>query len=200
MSIELCFPTVMFKKEDLFSATVNEEWSNYILGLEHVIQRDSGAKWWDDSTYTTHNTNAIASGPFDDLLKAATENVNALSMHYGSTAKLKVIHSWANIAREKDRQDYHCHQGSKHSDSIFSAVYYIKVPTGSSNILFQDPRESHMLPLKGIVESNPLNMNVLEYEAKEGRLLIFRSSLRHCVPEGTNTEPRISLAINFGYY
>tara|TARA_R110002072_G_scaffold269660_1_gene428964 strand:+ start:63 stop:566 length:504 start_codon:yes stop_codon:yes gene_type:complete len=156
--------------EDLFSDTVNEEWANYILGLERVMQRGSGGQWWDGSTYTTHDTNAIASGPFDDLLKAATEHVNGLSPE-----KLKVAHSWANIARKKDRQDYHCHP-----DSIFSVVYYVKAPIGSSNIVFQES-----------------NMNVLEYEAKEGRLLIFNASLRHRVPEGTSTDPRISIAMNF---
>ena len=82
---------------------------------------------------------------------------------------------------------------------MFSAVYYVKVPEGSGNIIFEDPRMPDMLPVKNIPERNSLSFNKIGYTPAEGTLLIFRSSLRHCVQEGTNVDPRISISMNFGY-
>ena len=84
-----------------------------------------------------------------------------------------------------------------HNESTISAVYYISAPTGSGKLVFEDPREPDMLPIKNIPVRNELSFVKVGYEAKEGSLIIFRSYLRHMVTVGTNAEPRISVAFNF---
>ena len=164
-------PTSIYKKECLFSDNENEEWASNVLSIEKTLKHSGRSQWWDKSTFTTAATNAIEVGHFTALLEAVTEHVNTLSRKDGLTEELNVLHSWANVAREGDRQDYHAHP-----DSIFSAVYYVKTPEGSSNIIFKEE----------------------EHEVKEGMLIIFKASLVHRVPKGLNTEPRISIAMNFG--
>ena len=184
-------PPSVYKKECLFSDNENKEWASNVLRIEKTLKHSGREQWWDKSTFTTAATNAIEVGHFTDLLEAVTEHVKTLSRKDGLTEELNVLHSWANVAREGDRQDYH-----SHPDSIFSAVYYVKVPTGSSNIIFQEP---DIQSIEDISEDNDSVMNAQEYEVKEGMLIIFKSSLRHRVPEGLNTDPRISIAMNFGY-
>jgi uncharacterized protein (TIGR02466 family) len=76
-------------------------------------------------------------------------------------------------------------------------VYYISAPEGSGKIVFEDPREPDMLPIKNIPSRNDLSYVKVGYEACEGTLLIFRSYLRHMVSLNLNTTPRISVAFNF---
>ena len=191
--IELWFPTIIYTEENLFSAATNDKWANTLFEIEKTVE--SGGKDWEGKTYTTHTTYDIATDPtFTSLIETVTEHVNALAQSYGSTAKYKAEHSWANIARAGNYQEYHTHDGS-----VFSAVYYIKTPEGSGDILFEDPRMPDMLPVKNIPERNSLSFHKIGYKATEGTLLIFRSSLRHCVQEGLNIDPRISVSMNFGY-
>ena len=191
--IELWFPTIIYSEEDLFSNSTNERWANSLFEIEKTVK--SGGDDWEGKTYTTHTTYELASdNTFNSLIETITHHVNGLAAQYGSTAKYKVDGSWANIARQGNYQEYHTHDGS-----VFSAVYYVKVPEGSGNIIFEDPRMPDMLPVKNIPERNSLSFNKIGYTPAEGTLLIFRSSLRHCVQEGTNVDPRISISMNFGY-
>ena len=83
-----------------------------------------------------------------------------------------------------------------HADSVFSAVYYVRCPVGSGDIVFDNP-QNQMISLKNVDEMNNVNSNFVSYQPTEGDLLIFRSSLRHMVKMGYNKEPRVSLAYNF---
>jgi uncharacterized protein (TIGR02466 family) len=84
-----------------------------------------------------------------------------------------------------------------HNESTISAVYYISAPAGSGKIVFEDPREPDMLPIKDIPDRNELSYAKVGYQAAEGSLVIFRSYLRHMVSLNNNIEPRISVAFNF---
>jgi uncharacterized protein (TIGR02466 family) len=97
-----------------------------------------------------------------------------------------------NISKAGDYQEFHTHNAN-----VFSAVYYVSAPEGSGRILFEDPKEPDMFPLKSIQKKNQLSYTRINYTPTPGLLLIFRSYLRHCVEPGTNTEPRISIALNF---
>ena len=79
---------------------------------------------------------------------------------------------------------------------MFSAVYYVSLPSGSGEIVFKS-KEDDMVSLRNIVEFNKFNSTYMSLQPKERTLLIFRSSLQHMVKMGTNKKPRISLALNF---
>jgi len=54
-----------------------------------------------------------------------------------------------------------------------------------------------MLLVKGVRSLNALTYTTCSYKPVQGMLLIFRSSLRHMVKVGSNTDPRVSLSFNF---
>lgn len=191
-SIELWFPTPIYIQKDLFPTNYNNSLEKEILTWPDKIP--SGGDDWEGGTYTTHITHDLSqSEMFSPVIEAITEHVNDFARAHNSMADYTVQHSWANISKPGNFQEYHTHDGS-----IFSAVYYVSVPEGSGNIIFEDPRLPDMLPLKDIKERNSLSFIKTGYTPEPGTLVIFRSYMRHCVQVGTNTLPRISLALNFG--
>lgn len=191
-NIELWFPTPIYIEQNLFPESFNKQLEKEILEWPATIP--SGGTDWEGGTYTTHITHDLSeSKMFEPVLDCIHEHVNEFAKAHNSFYNYQMQHSWANIAQPGNFQEYHTHDGS-----IFSAVYYVTVPEGSGNIIFEDPRMPDMLPLKEIKERNQLSFIKTGYSPAVGTLVIFRSYLRHCVQVGTNTSPRISLALNFG--
>lgn len=69
-----------------------------------------------------------------------------------------------------------------HPRSFLSGVYYVKVPSGSSPIVFHPEAQS----------------STVSFEAKENRLLIFPGWLEHSVAPNSAAEERVVLSFNLG--
>jgi len=190
--IETWFPTAIYIEDNLFDSKQNSTW---ILKSEEIMQEyPTGGDEWQGDTYTTHSTeyNVLKDISFEPLINEVTKHVNHFAALHNSKRKFLCEGAWLNIARPGNFQEFHCHNGS-----TISAVYYIKTPLGSGDIVFEDPREPDMLPIPDIYDRNSLSFIKTGYPAIAGTLLIFRSYLRHMVMKGTNTESRISIALNF---
>ena len=191
--LEFWFPTVIYLEENLFSEEINKKWAEQIHKIAE--QNPSGGDEWEGKTYTTHNAYRLIDDlNFKSLIETVTEHVHEYAKEHNSIAEYKCSDAWVNIAKSENFQEYHTHDGS-----VFSAVYYVASPEGSGNIVFEDPRMPDMLPVKNIPERNSLSFVKVGYKTQGGMLVIFRSYLRHCVQTGSNKEPRISIAMNFGY-
>lgn len=191
-TIETWFPTSIYVQKNMLPDSMNYDISQYILELQEKVP--SGGDDWEGKTYTTHDVHDIKQDKiFHELINQITEHVVEFTKAHGSTETYKCQHAWANVASNGNFQEYHTHDGS-----VFSAVYYPKVPEGSGCIMFEDPKAPDMLPIGNIKERNHLSFHKIGYEVEEGMLLIFRSYMRHAVRAGKNKEPRISLALNFG--
>ncbi len=118
--------------------------------------------------------------------------VDEFSRHYGCENHYRIDQSWINIYEKGDFQESHTHIGFD-----FSGIYFLSAPKDSSKVIFENPLNIYnMKPLKN---KNPSDLYVESaiYESVEGRLLLFRSNLRHGVfPHGSDSS-RISLAFNF---
>jgi uncharacterized protein (TIGR02466 family) len=88
------------------------------------------------------------------------------------------------------------HELEIHPNSVFSAIYYASCPEGSGDVIFEKDQVD-MLPVKGVQSLNALTFTSCSYKPVQGMLLIFRSSLRHMVQVGSNTDARVSLSFNF---
>jgi len=190
-NIELWFPVAIYQHLDMFSDEQNKLWASYIEDIKKTIP----TKTWPGGTYTIHeNYNLNTDVRFKSLITETNIHLHAFAKEYGSTETYTNISSWANISIKDNSQEFHTHNGS-----IFSAVYYVSAPKGSGNIIFEDPKEPDMLPIKirSTKDRNHLSFTRISYPPKPGSLLIFRSYLRHMVESGTNTTPRISIAMNF---
>lgn len=190
--IETWFPTAIYVQKNLFPKQMNDVWNEHILKIRDTVP--SGGEDWEGKTYTTHTKYDIKKDSiFDELVSQVTDHVREFTLAHNSSAEYKCQHAWVNVAEEGNFQEYHSHDGS-----VFSAVYYSKVPEGSGSIIFEDPKLPDMLPIGKISDRNHLSYHKVGYDVEEGLLLIFRSYLRHAVRAGTNKEPRISFALNFG--
>ena len=191
MPVELWFPTAIYIEDNLFSKEQNDAWAEHVLDYKKSIP--SGGDGWFGDTYTTHGTFDILNDPvFAPLVESITSHVNKFAKMHGSTGVFSCDYSWVNIADAGQFQEFHTHNGN-----TFSLSYYITAPEGSGQIVFEDPKEPDMKPVKNIAERNTLSFIKTGIAPKQGSLILFRSYLRHLVTPGTNTSPRISVSMNF---
>ena len=189
--INLYFPTAIYVQQDMFDKEQNKIWSDRILDMQKNIP--SGGVEWEGKTYTTHNTfNLLEDETFAPLFEAVQLHINSFTKEHNSDFLYKCDSAWANINNPGTYQEYHTHP-----NSVFSCVYYPKVPEGSGKIVFENPNSPDMFPIRGINQPNNLTFENIKWSTQPGTLLIFRSYLRHCVQQGNNTEPRISIALNY---
>lgn len=190
-NLEMWFPVTIYLEDNLFSKEQNEIWKNRLLEIKQI--KKSGGEDWQGNTYTTHNTYDLREDKlFNPLLDSINFHVNEFAKQHSSFAEYKCENFWGNIAIRDNYQEFHTHERS-----IFSAVYYIEVPEGSGSLVFSDPKEPDMLPLKNFKGRNNLSFVKIGYSPIQGRLLIFRSYLSHMVEPGTNSTERISVSLNF---
>jgi uncharacterized protein (TIGR02466 family) len=190
-SVELWFPVAIYKEENLISEEENADLIKYCLELSKTVS--SGGEDWYGDTYNTHGTYDLQNDiKFRPLLNLISMHVNNFASMHNSNATYNISYAWLNINATNTYQELHTHNAS-----IFSCSYYLSAPPGSGSIVFEDPKEPDMFPLKSISDKNQLSFTRIKYEATERTLIAFRSYLRHMVQPGTNIEPRISIAVNF---
>ena len=133
----------------------------------------------------------------DSFFSHIISNIEFSSIQFARQLKmnedLKVGGFWININKFKDYNQYHTHP-----QSIFSGVYYIKVPKNSGSIIFKNPSS---LGIENnwyydIKEYNSFNSCVWEINPYENKLLIFPGWLEHQVLPNLNCEERITLSFN----
>lgn len=131
---------------------------------------------------------------FSDLITTIELSAKEFSDGLQMSSNLKLDHFWININKFKDYNQYHTHP-----NSMFSGVYYIKIPENCGSIQFKHPCSLGVENCwnKQIIESNPFNSCVWDLEPVENRLLIFPSWLEHQVLPNLSREERISLSFNF---
>ena len=190
--IEKWFPTTVYLESDLFSPDQNLLWQTQALEIQKSTS--TGGDEWEGQTYTTHNTayDILKDTSFQPLIAAVTYHVDQYVKAHNSIKTYNCESAWVNISTKGNFQEMHTH-----NESTISAVYYIAAPPGSGRIVFEDPREPDMLPIKDIPDRNELSYSKVGYTAEAGTLVIFRSYVRHMVTLNENTDPRISVAFNF---
>lgn len=106
---------------------------------------------------------------------------------------LRVFACWMNINNRGHFNDLHVH-----SNSVFSGVYYVKIPEGCGGIRFFDPNPIRICfhpPYKTI---DPKNCFTHEYDPLAGRILIFPGYVPHDVAENRADDVRVSMSFNVG--
>ena len=128
---------------------------------------------------------------FDNILERVY--ITAKSSGFKPSLGVKLQSSWVNLNRKHDFNLSHRHPGS-----IFSGVYYIKVPENSGRIVFENPIAEHSLTIgpEVVEEYNHFTSDAWKLQPTEGKLIIFPSWLRHSVEPNLSNDDRISLAFN----
>jgi len=111
--------------------------------------------------------------------------------------EMDIDNFWININKTSDGNKLH-----NHLYSIFSIVYYVRIPYDSGKIIFHRPSlDDYKNCIKDgiIAEYNEFNSATCGYTPRIGDLIIFPSWLEHYVDYNNSEEERISIAFNSNY-
>lgn len=122
---------------------------------------------------------------FERAGRAATEYMK-LKSH-----DLVVTGCWANVNPPGGHNPSH-----SHPNNYLSGVYYVSIPEGEGRIVFEDPRIQAQVMMPPVTEFTHYNGNVVSFEVKPGRLLVFPAWLAHSVPGNRSQHNRISMSFN----
>ena len=131
---------------------------------------------------------------FNLLSEKVKDEVQGLAKELFSSHKFKLHDSWYNLYTKYNFQENHIH-----TPCLFSAIYFCKLPKGSSSVNFNDfTKNALSLPS----EKPPHNVNTMFCDRfsgpfEENSLIIFRSYIPHNVPFGDNDDNRITFSFNF---
>jgi uncharacterized protein (TIGR02466 family) len=190
-----------------------DQWYPTLIGIcdnpEHnIIEKDlveeclflsekykkGGEDWVSNKTYNTLNTyNILQNKKFDNLNRWVCAKI----LEYSNDLKYKnnynCVGGWFNIYKKYDYQEYH-----DHGNNSLSAVYFLKSNLEkSSKIFFKFKNDANNLMEPDLIENSNFNAPVAWYYPVPGRLLIFKSTTKHCVERHEDDDIRISLAYNF---
>jgi uncharacterized protein (TIGR02466 family) len=101
---------------------------------------------------------------------------------------LRITQSWVNYS--KQGQYHHKHA---HPNSLVSGVFYINTNDNDRIYFYRSGFQQIKFPTDGW---NQWNSESWWFEATEGRLVLFPSSLEHMVPTVEGEKTRVSLSFN----
>ncbi len=193
-NIIMNFPTVIQVSEIENAKALNEKICKGAYGLVKT-QPNTKPGSWACNLYTT-----ILSGqcltdlePFSVLKTVMEEGVGKFARelkydvdHYPP----QINECWLNVYGKGHSQDIHCHR-----NHVFSGIYYPKAPEGCGEVVFHSPLADQMLE-PPVTEISPLNTSSFRIQPVPGRMLLFRSWLRHSVLPSDIDDDRISIAFN----
>ena len=129
---------------------------------------------------------------FKPLVERVRQCVHELARTYGSDDEYFCSEGSYNIYSSNRYQEYHVHP-----NSIFSAVYFMKVGEDSQGLHIKRPDNGGMIPPKSKKRDTPYNQEVIIAPPEERTVIIFRSYLEHCVPPSNLKTDRVTVALNF---
>jgi uncharacterized protein (TIGR02466 family) len=185
--IHYLFPIPLYESK----IAITEKVLNFIENTKYV-------RMFLENGFYTENKYVLEDENLKELKNNIMEKVNDFVyniLKISKKQKFNLENSWINKHMINDWAQEH-----SHSNSILSGVYYIKTNENSGNICFHKDKNYINLFYPSInfsyEEENHINCSSLQFQPKEGTLLIFPSHLSHSVLTNINTNIRYSLAFN----
>ncbi len=190
----LLFPTIVQTTDFDDSAALNEKLAAGVAALRKKIPNTKPDDWI-GSVYTTLHADIelLNIEPFSALKPLILGEISryAETLHIQAPIEyLRILDAWLNVYDRNSSQDGHIHQ-----NSVFSGIYYIKAPADCSSVIFHSHETSLMIS-PPVTEVDELNSTSVAVPALAGRMVIFRSHLRHSVAPNESDQERISLSFN----
>ena len=108
-----------------------------------------------------------------------------------SNFKYRIMNLWINENYKYSHNTLHFH-----GMSLFSGVYYYKVPKNSGDLVFQRNDATAFLDYGNILNSKDYD-TTYKIEPEPGMLVIFPATYLHAVSQSMSDKPRVSVAFNF---
>ena len=182
MILENWFPTPIFYT-DANEQIKNDIYKEY-LNIENIVNNNLSSKTWGDNVDTTFNTidNIIVNNNLFLLNSFITSVAKEFDKYIGSNAyEIVLKDSWINCNKPNQHQDIH-----DHLPGYISGVYYLKTNGQDGNL--------RIIPPTQIMS---IYQNHMEYQPKEGRIILFPSWVQHSVKSNLTNLNRISVSFNF---
>ena len=188
INIETWFPTFIGQEILPDHEKIAKEIVPICKKLQKKIKyKESG---WVATLYQTCYTHNICNDKkFDLINNIVYQKVHEYIKAIGGTYTIHTSEGWFNIYKKHDFQEFHCHP-----NQMVSVIYVLKSTRNDPKIIFE--RDEGLFNAHFDIDAPALSSKV-EYNSVQGNLLIFRSSLHHCVQMQTHNKERISLAYNF---
>ena len=199
--IKAWFPTLIyfdileeFKDRNLYL-------KNKAYSLKELNASKSSTNWKCDTFNTLDSYNYLNDNDtiINELVDVCKNRVLEFAKEYGvhrPISNLQCHDFWFNIASTGSYQEFH-----QHTQSHFSAVYYVNVNDNCGNINFRSIEamtDMFNLPIAD-KDMTHASYKSCEYTPKESGLLIFRSNLLHMVEKNLSATDRISISMNFRF-
>lgn len=181
MKKEVCdlFPTLVMRYENALDQKRLDDIFDFIKKKESVNHHptlNSG-----QGILTSHLLKTNILKEIDESVPSCfgiLEKINTLCLDYTQTfgcSNLEVVQSWFTIQNENSILKQHMHPGS-----IISGAIYIRTDEKSSNIYFDNPNKLiPSLTFNQIRNQTKYTYDYVEFQAKQGDILIFPSWLSH---------------------
>ena len=188
MTVINLFPTTIYQtyyKGDL------TPYVNRCIELKDKVKRGGGN--WINGPYNTYDTYDLFK---DNYFKKLKNFFNEHVMIYTKTIGLKKVDvkkacAWFNVYNKSDSQEYH-----NHNFNIVSGIFYLKSNDQDSNTIFKSPISD--LPSDAeFDENNIYTWKIYKSYPIQGKLLLFRSDLNHCVEQQMVDSNRITISVNY---
>jgi len=160
----------IIQKENLLTPEENDTLAQYVIGLGDVQESKTFVKA-SMSDWQLHTHNSIVKKLCDKVLDIILES----SGRKNSTKppKFYIRKCWGAVYGKGDWTQEHNHAGS-----VYGWCYYIRMPKGTSPLVFPEAD--------------------LSIHPKEGELIVFPGIVKHSVPPCECEEKRIMIASNVG--
>ena len=189
------FPIGILGQPDVLTPEENDLLIAKVYKLRSIFGAGNTQDWLSgkrspDNCY--RQSNIVDYLEFKPLVERITQCVHQLARAHGSDDDYYFTEGWYNIYSSNRYQEYHVHP-----NSIFSAVYFMKVGEDSQGLHIKRPDYGGMLPPKNKKRDTPYNQEVIIAPPQERTVIIFRSYLEHCVPPSNLKTDRVTLSLNF---
>lgn len=186
INLQLYFPTVI-------GNSYQHELRDELLPIVKDILADDDNitnEWGYKNTYNGHQGLEKLSEMtvFTDFIKEAGSNY-LQQLGYEDCPLDPVV--FASEMHKGDSHDRHCHPGA-----LLSGVFYLDCPTGSSDIMFFDPRNFRDVRALSRVDTNIFTSDSAIYSPEDGLFLIWESWIHHQVSVNNSDTGRITLVFN----
>jgi len=153
----------------------------------------NGTQWACDTYNSLGSYDLQNDKDYGIVVTTAKEYIKAFALQYGlSDCEVTCNDAWVNVASPGAFQEYHLHPNNH-----FSAVYYVRVPENSGDLLLRSAEtQTDMFPLP-LGDETLFTNKTFRVTPRDGMLVIFRSNVLHMVTKNMSNEPRVSVAINF---
>jgi len=194
MTIELSqyFPTTFgvshFKDEDY-----RQELIKHCYDLKTKI-KSGGEDWLSNETYNTSDGqyNIVNDKKFETLNKWIVKSVEEYLIKTTMNITLNLVDGWLNIYNKNNYQELH-----RHNTYVMSCIFYLQAPNNFAQTMFYSPY-SEMVINEAIYKNQKFDPSGrINFKAKEGDLVMFRSYVQHAVGLHKDNKDRITLAYNF---